>query len=108
YGGNVDFIGWRLVGFPGAQRAYTPNDMHTLGYAEHRGVQGLAELHASNPGLRNDHVEPPQAGPRDGRVPAPTLEPESRSGATDGPRTVALTATAERGPGNGREWLCRF
>jgi hypothetical protein len=27
YGGNKDFAGWRLVGFPGAQRNYTQADM---------------------------------------------------------------------------------
>jgi len=27
YGGNKDFAGWRLVGFPGAQAIFTPTDM---------------------------------------------------------------------------------
>jgi gluconate 2-dehydrogenase gamma chain len=27
YGGNKDFAGWRLVGFPGAQGLFTPADM---------------------------------------------------------------------------------
>ena len=27
YGGNKDFAGWRLVGFPGAQAVFTPADM---------------------------------------------------------------------------------
>jgi gluconate 2-dehydrogenase gamma chain len=27
YGGNKNFAGWRLVGFPGAQPFYTPEDM---------------------------------------------------------------------------------
>jgi gluconate 2-dehydrogenase gamma chain len=27
YGGNRDFVGWKLVGFPGAQRLYTEADM---------------------------------------------------------------------------------
>ena len=27
YGGNKDFSGWRLVGFPGAQPVFTPEDM---------------------------------------------------------------------------------
>jgi gluconate 2-dehydrogenase gamma chain len=29
YGGNKDFAGWRLVGFPGAQFAYTKEDMES-------------------------------------------------------------------------------
>ena len=27
YGGNKDFAGWRLVGFPGGQAIYTPDDL---------------------------------------------------------------------------------
>ena len=27
YGGNKDFAGWRLVGFPGAQAMFTPIDL---------------------------------------------------------------------------------
>ena len=29
YGGNKDFVGWRLVGFPGAQPQFTPEDMQS-------------------------------------------------------------------------------
>src|SRR5262245_57090943 len=29
YGGNKDFAGWQLVGFPGTQPLYTPNDMQS-------------------------------------------------------------------------------
>jgi gluconate 2-dehydrogenase gamma chain len=29
YGGNKNFAGWRLVGFPGAQPLYTPEDMQS-------------------------------------------------------------------------------
>jgi gluconate 2-dehydrogenase gamma chain len=29
YGGNRDFAGWRLVGFPGAQAIFTPTDMQS-------------------------------------------------------------------------------
>jgi gluconate 2-dehydrogenase gamma chain len=29
YGGNKDFLGWQLVGFPGAQPLFTENDMHS-------------------------------------------------------------------------------
>ncbi|MGH8174666.1 MAG: gluconate 2-dehydrogenase subunit 3 family protein, partial [Steroidobacter sp.] len=43
YGGNIDFAGWRLIGFPGAQRAYTETDIRTPG--SRRPPQGLAELH---------------------------------------------------------------
>lgn len=29
YGGNKDFTGWRLVGFPGAQAIFTPTDLQS-------------------------------------------------------------------------------
>jgi gluconate 2-dehydrogenase gamma chain len=29
YGGNKDFLGWQLVGFPGAQLLFTEDDMHS-------------------------------------------------------------------------------
>jgi gluconate 2-dehydrogenase gamma chain len=29
YGGNKNFAGWRLIGFPGAQPVYTPEDMQS-------------------------------------------------------------------------------
>src|SRR5690606_24496418 len=29
YGGNRDLVGWRLVGFPGAQRAYSEAELRT-------------------------------------------------------------------------------
>jgi gluconate 2-dehydrogenase gamma chain len=29
YGGNKDFAGWKLVGFPGAHPAFTPADMQS-------------------------------------------------------------------------------
>ena len=31
YGGNKDFVGWKLVGFPGAQQQFTPEDMASSG-----------------------------------------------------------------------------
>ncbi len=48
YGGNRDMVGWRLIGYPGAQRAYTPTDMRTE--AEPRPPQSMAMLHAFNAG----------------------------------------------------------
>jgi len=29
YGGNRDFVGWKLVGFPGAQAIFTPTDLQS-------------------------------------------------------------------------------
>jgi len=44
YGGNKDFAGWRLVGFPGAQGLFTPTDMQNrqaFSRAPTIGIQGL-------------------------------------------------------------------
>lgn len=47
YGGNKDKVGWTLIGYAGAQRGYTPEDL----LAEQvRPPQSLAELHAFHPG----------------------------------------------------------
>ena len=27
YGGNRNMVGWKLIGYPGAQRAYTPDEI---------------------------------------------------------------------------------
>lgn len=48
YGGNRNMVGWKLIGYPGAQRAYTPADVRTEGTS--LDPQSLAQLHAFNPG----------------------------------------------------------
>jgi hypothetical protein len=48
YGGNRNMVGWKLIGYPGAQRAYTPADVRTEGTSLE--PQSLAQLHAFNPG----------------------------------------------------------
>lgn len=48
YGGNRDMVGWQLIGYPGAQRAYTEHDVRTE--ASPRDPQSLAQLHAFSPG----------------------------------------------------------
>lgn len=53
YGGNRDLVGWKLLGYPGAQRAYTPDDIVTEGSGLTRPVWGLADL---------PHFYPGQAG----------------------------------------------
>ncbi len=53
YGGNRDLVGWKLLGYPGAQRAYTPQDIVTEGSGLARPVWGLADM---------PHFYPGQAG----------------------------------------------
>jgi hypothetical protein len=60
YGGNREFAGWLLVGYPGAQRAYTPAEL-TKG-PNQRAVQGLAQMPAMNPGVPAKHAILPISG----------------------------------------------
>jgi hypothetical protein len=45
YGGNRDLVGWKLIGFPGAQRAYSPDDIKNPNFT--REPQSLAMLMAN-------------------------------------------------------------
>ena len=61
YGGNRDMVGWKLISYPGAQRAYTPNDMNTEGPV--RPPQSLAMLHRFHSGRKtNPNVIVPPSG----------------------------------------------
>ncbi len=61
YGGNKDMIGWKQIGYPGAQRAYTPEDMNSEGPT--RPPQSLAMLHAFHGGMKSSgNVIAPQSG----------------------------------------------
>jgi gluconate 2-dehydrogenase gamma chain len=42
YGGNRDLAGWNLIGYPGAQRFYTPDDIKNASFM--RAPQSLAQL----------------------------------------------------------------
>jgi gluconate 2-dehydrogenase gamma chain len=48
YGGNKDFAGWRLVGFPGGQAVYTPADLQNKQAFTRAPMMGL-QSQASNP-----------------------------------------------------------
>ncbi len=48
YGGNRFLVGWQLVGYPGARRAYTAHDMQTEGTP--LAPQSLAKLPPFHPG----------------------------------------------------------
>ncbi len=41
YGGNKEFAGWRLIGFPGAQPFYTPEDMQSTKAFTREPIVGL-------------------------------------------------------------------
>lgn len=61
YGGNRDLAGWRLVGFPGAQRAYAPEELHVDG--TNREPQTMHDLTEFNPGHVEDGPEMPVRAP---------------------------------------------
>ncbi len=52
YGGNHELAGWRLVGYPGAQRGYTPQEMMSEGIQ--REPQSLINLHHYHPGQTDE------------------------------------------------------
>ena len=52
YGGNHNMAGWRLIGFPGAQRAYTPAEIQIEGIGLRREPWSAEHLPAFNPGER--------------------------------------------------------
>jgi gluconate 2-dehydrogenase gamma chain len=61
YGGNRNLAGWKLIGYPGAQRAYTPQDLMTEDVRLQ--PQSLAHLSHFHPGLPvNESVVLPLAG----------------------------------------------
>lgn len=62
YGGNRDFVGWNLIGYAGAQRAWTPEELRTG--PRKRRVQGLESLSAMHPGHPHPDVILPLAGSR--------------------------------------------
>jgi gluconate 2-dehydrogenase gamma chain len=63
YGGNRDYIGWKLIGYYGAQRAWTPREL-THGPNPNRRVQGLRDMPPMNPGSPAAHAILPISGTR--------------------------------------------
>lgn len=64
YGGNRGKVGWRLVGYPGAQRAYTPADMENPKLYLVRKPQSLAEMMPEIPGQNVPNAILPMSGSR--------------------------------------------
>jgi gluconate 2-dehydrogenase gamma chain len=62
YGGNRDLAGWKLVDYPGAQRAYTAYELRHG--PQHKRVQGLRDMPPMNPGVPQEHAILPLAGTR--------------------------------------------
>lgn len=64
YGGNAGFAGWKLVGYPGAQRAWTPAELRNG--PNKRRVQGLRMLMPQQPGEPAPGAILPLAGSKGG------------------------------------------
>ncbi len=63
YGGNQGLAGWRLIGYPGAQRGYT--EAYVRGRTAEADPQGIADLNHFHPGQpANEHVLLPVTGSR--------------------------------------------
>jgi gluconate 2-dehydrogenase gamma chain len=60
YGGNRRLAGWALVGYPGAQRAYTAYEL--AHGPQHKRLQGLREMMSENPGQPQPRVFLPISG----------------------------------------------
>jgi gluconate 2-dehydrogenase gamma chain len=60
YGGNRDMVVWKAIGYPGAQRAYTPREMRA-GQTTRR-PQSFASMPAAMPGMPESGVLLPEAG----------------------------------------------
>jgi gluconate 2-dehydrogenase gamma chain len=63
YGGNRGLAGWKLIGYPGAQRAYTERELKHGPL--HKRTQGLREMMAQSPGVQAPHVFLPISGSGD-------------------------------------------
>jgi gluconate 2-dehydrogenase gamma chain len=68
YGGNQELVGWQLIGFPGAQRAYSPQEMLDPDFF--RPPQSLAQL----PMLHGAHGEEHALGSVRRRHPAGPID----------------------------------
>ncbi|MEU4362638.1 gluconate 2-dehydrogenase subunit 3 family protein [Promicromonospora sp. NPDC023987] len=66
YGGNRDLAGWRLVGWPGAQRSYSPEEMLQGTDRQPRPMHGLPVMNPDRPGGGQRALEQPHAGVGEG------------------------------------------
>jgi gluconate 2-dehydrogenase gamma chain len=70
YGGNHNMVVWKAIGYPAAQRAYTPEEMRSG--QTNRKPQSFAEMHASVAGEPQSGVLLPEAGTEAGDVSGPS------------------------------------
>ncbi|MBE1874889.1 gluconate 2-dehydrogenase subunit 3 family protein [Myceligenerans pegani] len=66
YGGNRDLAGWRLIGWPGAQRSYSPHEMLHGTDKQPRPMHELPVMNPDRPGGGRQALERPHAGSGEG------------------------------------------
>ncbi|MFC7402818.1 gluconate 2-dehydrogenase subunit 3 family protein [Citricoccus sp. GCM10030269] len=62
YGGNRNLVGWALIGWPGAQRSYSPQEMLHGTDKQPTSMKGLTPMNPDRAGLGEDAIEQPQHG----------------------------------------------
>ncbi|MGI5187215.1 gluconate 2-dehydrogenase subunit 3 family protein [Promicromonospora sp. CA-289599] len=62
YGGNRNLAGWRLVGWPAAQRSYSPQEMLRGTDKQPRAMHGLPVMNPDRPGGGRQALEQPHHG----------------------------------------------
>jgi gluconate 2-dehydrogenase gamma chain len=76
YRGNRDMVGWKLIGFPGAQRAYTSLEIQDEEYFAKREPQSMGTLHPFNPGkASHPNAVLPVSGSGTPGLPEPDIHP---------------------------------
>ncbi|MFD2795795.1 gluconate 2-dehydrogenase subunit 3 family protein [Promicromonospora vindobonensis] len=66
YGGNQDLAGWRLVGWPAAQRSYSPDEMLHGTDKQPRSMHGLPVMNPDRPDGGEPALERPHHGVGEG------------------------------------------
>lgn len=66
YGGNRDLAGWRLIGWPGAQRSYSPHEMLHGTDKQPRSMHEMPVMNPDRPGGGRQALERPRAGAGEG------------------------------------------
>jgi len=69
YGGNRDMSVWKAIGYPGVQRAYTPEEMRAGRTT--RKPQSFSEMSPTMPGMAQPGVLLPESGKEAGAVTGP-------------------------------------
>lgn len=62
YGGNQDMAGWQLIGWPAAQRSYSPEEMLRGTDKQPRSMHGLPVMNPDRPGGGRPALERPHHG----------------------------------------------